>query len=415
MLRIPRNAGPKGSLFLTRASAKGMKTATIAASTLLVLVIAAVAVAGYQVTQQPAQVGSVIGSTATGIGGGTTSSVTGAGSGTASTTSSAAASTTTQKGTTGDFAMMATDPPVVASGVTAASVTYSSMAVHTAGGGSASGWVQLNGTGSINLMSSANVSQTIAAAKVQSGTYDMVRMGIQSASVTYHNQVYAAAVASSNITARLQSDVQVSSGQSSAAIVDLRTFVINSANSSTPQFVFSACARATMVPPGQTSFSSLQVGAQTRLQGSWWVGFKDQTSTNISISAATLSSGSLSLQMKNTGNDTADIQTIIVTPVQSGSAKAGASLPTAFSGSAIFTVNSAGSLQASNSLQGAVLLGGNNSTLAAGSSTTLNYSGSISLGFGLAGIQLSGVVPGQQYIVTVMGANTFGSVVVTAQ
>jgi hypothetical protein len=311
--------------------------------------------------------------------------------------------------------MMATDPPVVASGVTAASVTYSSMAVHTAGSGSASGWVQLNGTGSINLMSSANVSQTIAAAKIQSGTYDMVRMGIQSASVTYHNQVYAAAVASNNITAHLRSNVQVSSAQSSAALVDLRTFIINAANSSTPQFVFSACARATTVPQGQVSSSSLQVGAQTHLQGSWWVGFKDQTSTNISISAATLSSGSLSLKMKNTGNDTADIQTVIVTPVQSGSAKASATLPTSLSGSAIFTVNSAGSLQASNSLQGAVLLGGNNSTLAAGSSTTLNYSGSISLGFGVIGIQLSGVVPGQQYLVTVMGANTFGSVVVTAQ
>ena len=416
MLRIPRNARPKGSLFLARAFAQGMKTATIAASTLLVLAIAAVAVAGFQVTSQPALSSSAIGSsTLTGVGASTTSSLAGATSSTASTSASGTGSTTRQQGSTGDFAMMATDPPVVASGVTAASVTYSSMAVHAAGSGSARGWVQLNGTGSINLMSSANVSQTIAAAKIQSGTYDMVRMGIQSASVTYHNQVYAAAVASSNITARLQSDVQVSSAQSSAAIVDLRTFVINSANSSTPQFVFSACARATTVPPGQTSSSSLQVGAQTHLQGSWWVGFKDQTSTNISISAATLSSGSLSLKMKNTGNDTADIQTVIVTPVQSGSAKASATLPTSLSGSAIFTVNSAGSLQASNSLQGAVLLGGNNSTLAAGSSTTLSYSGTISLGFGVVGIQLSGVVPGQQYLVTLMGANTFGSVVVTAQ
>jgi hypothetical protein len=394
-----------------------MKTATIAASTILVLAIAAVAVAGYQVTQQPSQSSSVfVSSTATGVGASTTSSLTGSSSSATSTSVSGTGSTTTrQQGSTGDFAMMATDPPVVASGVTAASVTYSSLAVHTAGSGSMNGWVQLNGTGSINLMSSANVSQTIAAAKIQSGTYDMVRMGIQSASVTYHNQVYAAVVASSNITARLQSNVQVSSAQSSAALVDLRTFVINSANSSTPQFVFSACARATTVPPGQTSSSSLQVGAQTHLQGSWWVGFKDQTSTNISISAATLSSGSLGLQMKNTGNETANIQTVIITPISSGSAKASASLPTSLSGSAIFTVNSAGSLQASNSLQGAVLLGGSNSTLAAGSSTTLNYSGSISLGFGVIGIQLSGVVPGQQYLVTVMGANTFGSVVVTAQ
>jgi len=222
-------------------------------------------------------------------------------------------------------------------------------------------------------------------------------------------------VASSNLTARLRSNVQVSSGQSSAAIVDFRTFIINSANASTPQFVFSACARATTVPQSQVSSSSLQVGAQTHLQGSWWVGFKDQTSADISISSATLTSGSLSMQMKNTGNDTANIQTVVITPISSGSAKASASLPTSLSGSAIFTVNSAGSLQASNALQCAVLLGGNNSTLAAGSSKTRNYSGSRALGFGVIGIQLSGVVPGQQYLVTVMGANTFGSVVVTAQ
>jgi len=261
-----------------------MKTATIAASTLLVLAIAAVAVAGYQVTQQPAQSSSVsLSSTATGTGASTTGSLTGATSNSTSTSASGSSSTATrQQGSIGDFAMMATDPPVVASGVTAASVTYSSMAVHTAGSGNASGWVRLNGTGSINLMSSANVSQTIAAAKIQSGSYSRVRLGIQSASVTYQNQVYAAGVASSYITARLRSDVQVSSAQSSAAIVDLRTFVINSANSSTPQFVFSACARATVVPQSQVTSSSLQVGTQTHLQGSWWVAFKDQTSASSS-------------------------------------------------------------------------------------------------------------------------------------
>src|SRR5438445_4241853 len=134
MPRILRNARPKGSLFLAWASAQGMNTATIAASTLLVLVIAAVAVAGYQVTQQPAQSSSVfVSSTATGVGASTTSSHAGATSSAASTSASGSGSTTRQQGSTGDFAMMATDPPVGASGVTAASVTYRSMAVHTAG------------------------------------------------------------------------------------------------------------------------------------------------------------------------------------------------------------------------------------------------------------------------------------------
>lgn len=402
-----------------------MKTSVIAAGALLVLLIAAIAVIGIP-AQKPAQSVSVF-SGRSAAGSTSSSSTTASGSVGASTTSSgetsstqttsgaSSSASTSNQGSTGDFAMMAVDPPVVASGVTEATVTYNSLALHSAGSSNATGWVQLNSTGTVNLMSTENVSQTIAAAKVQSGAYDSVRMGIKSASVTYHNQAYAAAVASSNITSKLQSDVQVTASQSSAAVVDLRTFVMNTGSSTSPQFVFSACAKATTVPPSQVAAASLQVGAQTQLQGSWWVGFQDQTSTNITIASATLTSGSLDLQLKNTGNDSAQVQTIAITPVSSGGIMATSSLPASMSGSAIFTVSSTGSLQESNSLQGAVLLSGNSSQLAAGSSTTLDYSGSISLGFGVVGIQLTGVLAGQQYLVTVMGANTFGSAVVTAR
>jgi hypothetical protein len=394
-----------------------MKTTAIAAGALLVLAISAVAIVGLQVAKPTQSTSSILASsTESGILSSATTSYTGASSSaTSSGEQSESSSTQSPSASSGDFAMMATDPPVVASGVTAATATYSSLAVHTAGDSNSTGWVELNGTGTINLMSSANVSQTVAAAKIQSGTYDMVRMGVQSASVTYDGQAYAAAVASSNIVTKLQSDAQISASQSSAAVVDLRTFVMNTGSSTNPQFVFSACAKATTVPPNQVASASLQVGAQTQLQGSWWVGFQDQTSTNVTITSATLASGSLDLQLKNTGNDSAQIQTIVITPASQGGLTATAGLPASMSGSAIFTLDSAGSLQASNSLQGAVLLSGNSSQLAAGSSTNLDYTGTISLGFGVVGIQLTGVVPGQQYLVTVMGANTFGSVVVTAQ
>ena len=392
-----------------------MKTTAIAAGALLLLAIAAIAAVEVQGTHSTSQSSSIFSSSApTGTGTSATSSASSSSGGATTSEISTGVSSSSQQASDGDFAMEATDPPVVASGVTAATATYSSLAVHTAGDSNATGWVELNGTGTINLMSSENVSQTIAAAKIQSGTYDLVRMGIQSASVTYNGQAYAAAVASGNITSKLHSDAQVTASQSSAAVLDLRTFVMNTGSSANPQFVFSACAKATTVPPSDVTTASLQVGAQTNLQGSWWVGFRDQTSTNITVSSATLTSGSLSLQLKNTGNDSANIQTIVITPV-SGGLTATADLPASMSGSAIFTVNSAGSLQASNSLQGAVLLSGNSSQIAAGSSTTLNYSGDISLGFGVVGLQLTGVVSGQQYLVTVIGANTFGSVVVTAQ
>ncbi|MGH9919120.1 MAG: DUF4382 domain-containing protein, partial [Nitrososphaerales archaeon] len=240
-----------------------MKTTVIAAVALLVLAIAATAIVGLQVAKPTQSTSSVLVSSAASR---TLTSTTATSTGASSSTTSSGApseSSSTQSTLTssGDFAMMATDPPVAASGVTAATATYDSLAVHTAGDSNSTGWVELNATGTINLMSSENVSQTIAAAKIQSGTYDMVRMGVQSASVAYDGQTYAAAVASSNITTKLQSDAQVSASQSSAAVVDLRTFVMNTGSSANPQFVFSACAKATTIPPSQMSSASLQVGA----------------------------------------------------------------------------------------------------------------------------------------------------------
>jgi hypothetical protein len=132
------------------------------------------------------------------------------------------------------------------------------------------------------------------------------------------------------------------------------------------------------------------------------------------VSAAQLTSNSLNMQVRNTGNDSAHIQTVIVTPI-SVSGSANNSLPTSLSGSAVFTVDNRGSVQASNSLQAAALLDGTGTQLAPGTSTTLKYSGSMSLTFGLGSIQLSGIVSGQQYLVTVMGANTYVSAVVVAQ
>jgi len=397
-----------------------MKTA-YAATILGLMAIAIVAVAGFQVMNSPAESSSIASSVTTagvpngGLQGASATTSTSTFSASLSTTSATASSTTTQQGSsTGDFAMWATDPPVVASGVTAATASYGALAVHSAGSSTTNGWTNIDGSGTINLMSSANVSQTVAAAKLQSGAYDMVRMSIKSASVTYEGKAYPATVASSNITSRLQSDVQVTSSQRAAAVLDLRTFVINAANSSQPQFVLSATAVSTTVPPSSTTSASMQVGAQTDLQGSWWVGFNDQTSTRITISSATLTSGSLSLQLKDTGNASANMQTIFITPVSATGSVTAQTLPSSFSSSAVLTVSGSGSVQSSNSLQVAALLGGSGAQCAAGSSTTLSYSGNISLGLGLAGIQLSGIVPGQQYLVTVMGANTYGSIVVTA-
>ncbi len=267
---------------------------------------------------------------------------------------------------------MATDPPVTSAGVTAAAVSYSSVEVHSDGAAAASGWTQVSGSGTMNLMSSSGVSQTIAAAQVQSGAYDQVRFHIDSCQVTYEGQEYVATVTSSNLTASMQSKAQVNASATAAAIVDMRTIVMNTGNSTKPQFIFSATAFATAVPPSEAASASLQVGATTNVEGkAWFSSFVSQTSTNVNL-VASMTSGSLVLAAQNTGSATANIKEVVVTPV-SASTSANASLPSSLSGSAVFTVDSTGSLQSSTSLQAAALLN-SGSTVGGSSAVTLTFS-----------------------------------------
>ena len=323
---------------------------------------------------------------------------------------------TSSQGKTGQFAMGATDPPIAASGVSDAKVAYNGVAVHNASSASNSGWVTINATGTIDLMNSVNVSQTIAEATIQSGTYDMARINIVSGTVVYNHANYTAAIASGTINATLQQTAQVNSSAPSEAIIDLRTFIINSGNSTSPQFIISASAKSTAEPPRAVTSASLQVGAKTTLEGqAWWTAFVDQTSSKVVITSATLTNGSLNLALKNTGNATANLQTVIVTPI-SAAGSASASLPDSLTGSAVFELSSSGSMQESNTLQGVALLTSIGTQVSAASSATLNYTGTISLGFGLSGVlQITGIVSGQQYLITCMGANTYSSIVVVAQ
>jgi len=310
---------------------------------------------------------------------------------------------------TGKLAVMGTDPPVAAAGVSDATVAYSSVMAHTSGSDMASGWTQVSGSGSMDLMASQGTAQTLAASQVSAATYDAFRFNVDSCKVVYQGQSYAATVAASTLTAQSQSKVQVAANSSAAAVVDLRTFIENTGGSSSPQFVFSASAMATSVPPETTATLNLKLGATVDLSGqAWWSSFVTSTSTNVNI-GATLSSGSLSLNLQNSGGASAEVQEVIITPVSAYSYTS-ASLPPSLSGSAVFTVSGSGSVQQSSSIQGSALLNGG-ATVASGSSTTLNYNGNIAMN---SNIVASGVVSGQQYVITCIGANTYASTTVVA-
>lgn len=309
----------------------------------------------------------------------------------------------------GRLAIMGTDPAVAASGVSDATITYSSVMAHTAGSDMASGWTQVSGSGTMDLMASQGTAQTLATAQVNAATYDAFRFNVDSSKVVYQGQTYTATVASSTLTAQSQSKVQVTANSTAAAVIDLRTFIENTASSSSPQFVFSATAVATSIPAETTAALDLNLGATADLSGqAWWSTFVSSTSTNLNV-VATLTSGSLSLNLQNSGGANAEVQEVIITPV-SASAFASASLPSTLSGSAVFTVTGSGTFQQSSSLQASALLNGG-AAVASGSAATLTYNGNIAIDSSLLS---SGIVAGQQYIVTLIGANTYASTTVVA-
>ncbi len=308
----------------------------------------------------------------------------------------------------GKLAVMGTDPPVTSDGVSDATVAYSSVYAHQSGYDMASGWTQVSGSGTLDLMASQGTAQTMATSQVSAASYDAFRFNVDSCRVVYQGQTYTATVASTSLTAKSQSQVRVNSSSSAAAVIDLRTFVVNTAGSSNPQFVFSASAMATAVPPRTEASLSLQAGSVLDLSGqAWWNTFVAQTSTNLVVDAS-LTSGSMVLNMQDSGGSNAEVQEIIVTPV-SATAYATGSLPSSLSGSAIFTVTSSGSLEQSTALQASSMLNGG-ATLASGASGTLTYNGAIAADSSISG----SIVSGGQYVITCIGSNTYASTTVVA-
>lgn len=312
----------------------------------------------------------------------------------------------------GKLTIMGTDPAVAASGVTDAQVSYSSVMAHQAGSDMASGWTQVSGSGTMDLMTSQSSAQALATSQVSAATYDAFKFNVDSCKVVYQGQTYAATVASTTLTAESQSAVHVNSSTSAAAIVDMRTFIQNTADTSRPQFVFSATAVATSVPPQTSATLTLTVGAIVDLSGeTWWNSFVAQSSTHLGV-VASLSGNSMVLNIHNTGSANGQVQEVIVTPV-SASAFATATLPASFNSSAVFTVNGSGSVQQTTSLQASALLN-SGASVNSGSSTNITFNGNISLNATISGVHVTGILTGQQYIITIIGANTYASTTVVA-
>ena len=325
----------------------------------------------------------------------------------------------------GTLSILLTDPPRVPEGVTAVYIAYSGVSIH-----GFRGWVDLNASGSVELMGTVNYGLTLSSKDLPVGTYDLVRFDVNDATVTFNGKNYTAVVQSGSLTIAIRGGATVSNSQPAAAIIDMQPVVMNIGSASAPKFVLRPFAMAFPVPPLQVSPEMGRFGFRFYLRDmQWWNADQIAASANLQISGSALSSDSLNLTLKNDGSDPIQVRLVVVSnadPSPIGSLQD--SLPVSMFDSAVFVVFPNGTLvqftplihpallmqgmNTSSSFIGYLLKGGLN--LTAGASQTLSYGGQITMGFGDVMTASHMVTSGSDYWVTVISDQTVTSMEVTA-
>ena len=339
---------------------------------------------------------------------------------------------TTSSKAPGTLSVLLTDPPHVPLGVTKVYIAYSNLAVHVSEAGNQSGWTLLKSDGSIELLGTVNVSQTISSVKIAAGEYNLLRFNISSAQVTYNGKNYTAFVPRSALIVPIVGGIEVNASKPSATIINIQPTVYNIGSASNPEFMIRHWAKAFPVPSSQVTEEEEHEGHRLSLIGkAWWTDVLERYTSNALITSATLTPTSLSLTVKDTGNQSTKLRLAVVSPLATPLIGAEHDRPPAvLFGSAIFIVLPNATLLpiqkyilaahqqgvGAEDVVTALASGGYN--LTAGASATLGYKGTITLGFNLHIVQpLQGgqsIVPGQQYLVSVLGDEALASQVVVA-
>src|SRR3989449_8559532 len=224
--------------------------------------------------------------------------------------------TTTSNRAPGTLSVLLTDPPHVPVGVTKVYISYSNLQVHVSEAGNKSGWTLLKSGGSIELLSTVNVGQTISSVKIAAGEYNLLRFNISSAQVTYNGKNYTAFVPTSALTVPIVGGIEVNASKPSATIVNIQPTVYNIGSESNPEVMIRQWAKAFPVPSSQVTPEDEHEGTRLSLIGkAWWTDVQERYTSNAQITSAALTPTSLSVTVKNTGNQTTKLRLVVVAPV----------------------------------------------------------------------------------------------------
>jgi hypothetical protein len=210
----------------------------------------------------------------------------------------------------GILALQITDPPEAPAGVTSVVIQYSDIYVHAANAGRGEhteldGWYKVAGSGSIDLMSVVNVTETIGATALPDGTYNGIRFNVTSATITYNGTKYPATVPHGWINVPIKGGgVSISTGNDAGVVVDLAPTIIISNENGVLHFNILPYVRGYPVPGTAFHKEYEHDGYKvSKEQESFIYKDEDEDSGHIAIQSAMLNGTSLSINVKNIGSN----------------------------------------------------------------------------------------------------------------
>jgi hypothetical protein len=211
------------------------------------------------------------------------------------------------------FLVMLTDPPVVPAGTTILDLTYSNVSLHVTYPNGTTIWLPVNASGTVNLFSLVNMSQTIASTTIPSGsTVDKIQFTIADVDAKVNGNWYNVTVLSSTLVVTVKNSIV--NETLSGVLIDFNPTLVqiqatDADGALVYYYVLVPSATATIV--SELSNGQIKVGTIVELgqnNRAKLVRVVEEFSKNVTIVSATLSVNgnitTLSVTLKNYGNVT---------------------------------------------------------------------------------------------------------------
>ncbi len=210
------------------------------------------------------------------------------------------------------FVLQLTDPPQVPAGTQALYMGYSGLQLHEFGAGNSTGFINVNESGTVNLLNLVNFTQTIGVASIKPNeTFNFVRFNITSAKIEINNVTYNVSVPNNRLMVRIGNYNSSARG----VLIDITPSVLEIYSANQTIFVMVPSARAVAIGATLVNGSSAKVGYTARKAEQEDRSLED-VRPNISMVSASISESgnvtTITAQIKNNGNSTVVLKDMMI-------------------------------------------------------------------------------------------------------